>query len=221
MLPPFITRWLQPGWDRLKVGEHSGIGLLDTSRAGHARQDFISRTTEALDLVARVDPKRFKRIRAHIKYIVHHELPHEWAKYDNDFQWCFVDFTQLDFSKDPELAIWGYGAALVHESTHGRIHSFRIPYSRKTRERIERLCDIEAARFLLHQSPEASEAWNSVMNTPEGHAELWSKPWYQRLGAYWNRRRRRTNPQGRANGRQPFRSETSRTSAAAASRRSP
>jgi hypothetical protein len=31
----------------------------------------------------------------------------------------------------------------------------------------------------------------------------------------------RSNPQGRANGRQPFSSETNRTSAAAASRRSP
>ncbi len=103
MLPPFIVRWLQPGWERLKVGEHSGIGLLDTSRAEHARQDFIARTTEALDLIRRVDPRRFERIRAHIKYIVHHELPYAWAQYDDDFQWCFVHFTQLDFSQDQGL----------------------------------------------------------------------------------------------------------------------
>ncbi len=189
MLPRFIVRWLKPGWERLKVGEHSGIGLLDMSRAGHSRQDFIARTTEALSLIARVDPRRFDRICAHIRYIVHLELPDAWAKYDNDFQWCIVDFTQLDFSTDPELAIWGFAAALVHESTHGRIRHFRITYSRRTRERIERLCDTEAARFLLHHSAESSDLWNKVMNRPEVHAELWSKTWYQRIGAYWTRRR--------------------------------
>src|SRR6266478_3651227 len=148
MLPAFIMRWLQPGWDRLKVGEHSGIGFLDTSRAQHARQDFIARTTEALDLVRRVDPRRFERIRTHINYIVHRELAFAYAKYDNQLRACYVDFTRLHFDKNPEMMLWGYAAVIVHEATHGVIHGFGISYSRRKRERIERLCDAESARFL-------------------------------------------------------------------------
>jgi hypothetical protein len=217
-------RWLQPGWDRLRVGEHSGIGFLDTSRAEQARRDFITRTTEALDLIRRVDPRRFERLRVHINYIVHQELAFAYAKYDGQLRACYVDFTQLHFDKHPEMMLWGYAAILVHEATHGVVQGFGIPSRRRNRERIERLCDAESARFLRHKSERAADTWDEIMNRSGRRKRLWAKPRSRGLIAVLKRRSntdRRTNPQRGANGRQPIRSRTNRTSAAAASRRSP
>ena len=103
------------------------------------------------------------------------------------FRACYVDFTRVDFSQHPTRAAWGYAAALVHEATHGRIRRLGIPYSRKTRERVEHLCDAEAARFLRRDSDSAADDWNEIMNRPERHAELWAKTLPQRVVALWKR----------------------------------
>lgn len=188
MLSSLLSRWLQSGWERLTVGEHLGIAFVDTSHAKHARQAFVARTTEALDLIQRVDSRRFKRIREHIKYTVHQELPYALGRYDQQFRACYVDFTRLNFSKHPGRAAWGYAAALVHEATHGRIRRFGIPSSRRTRERVEHLCDAEAAHFLRRYSDSAADDWNDLMNRPERHEEPWAKTLPQRVVALWKRR---------------------------------
>jgi hypothetical protein len=188
MLPSFLLRWLEPGWIRLTVGEHSGIAFVDTSRAKNACQAFVTRTTEALDLIRRVDSRRFNLIRAQIKYIIHQELPFAYAKYDRQLRACYVDFTRLDFSKHPTTMSWGYAAIVVHEATHGRIHGFGVPNSRRNRERIEYLCDAESARFLRRNGHRTANAWQEIMSRPGRHERLWAKTWWQRMAALWKRR---------------------------------
>jgi hypothetical protein len=214
---------LSPLLDSLTVREHLGIGLVDSSRSIQTRPAFLARTTEALDLLKRVDPRRLRRVRSQLKCIVHTELPFAYARYDKHFQSCCVDFTRLDFDRNPEIMIWGYAAILVHEATHGAIQAHGIRYSRKTRDRIERLCDAEAARFLLLHSKGAATAWSEIMNRPGRRERLWSKTRWQRWGALWRRkfsRNARSNPPYRANRRQPFSSDENRTSQVAAYRRS-
>lgn len=207
------------------MGEHAGISFADMSRATYAQGDFIVRTRSALDLISRVDPKRFRRIQAHIKYIVHRELPYAYAGYyGKQLKACFVDFTRLHFERHPETMLWGYAAVLVHEATHGAIKRFGISSRRNNRERIERLCDAEAARFLHRKSDRAAEIWDEIMNRPSRRAALRAR--WRLLGFFtvWRRRHTAgpaTNPQGGANWRQPFSRDTNRRSAAAASRRSP
>ncbi len=207
MLRCVLSRLLEPGWKRLTVGEHLGIAFVETSRARHARQAFLARTTEALELIRRVDSRRFNRVRSQLKYIVHQELPFAYGKYDQWLGACCVDFTRLDFSKHPNTMLWGYAAILVHEATHGAIHSFGIPYSRRTRERIEHLCDVESVRFLRRNSHRAADAWDEIMIRPGRRERLWAKTRWQRLAALWKRRHdttRMTNQASAADGGKAF-----------------
>jgi len=225
MLPSFTQRRLKEYWEHSRVGEHVGIVFADMSRATDAQDDFIGRTRSALDLIAQVDPRRFQRVQAHIKYIVHRELPSAYAMYPGkQFQACFVDFTRLHFERHPETMLWGYAAILVHEATHGAIERFGISSRRSNREQIEGLCDAEATRFLRRKNDRAAELWDEVMNRPGRRAALRAR--WRLLGLFtvWRRRHtagQSTNLQGGANGRQSFSSKTNRASAAAASRRSP
>jgi hypothetical protein len=189
--------------DSLTVREHLGIGLVDSSRSPQTRPAFLARTTEALDLLKRVDPRRLRRVRSQLKCIIHTELPFAYATYDKHLGSCCVDFTRLDFNRNPKIMIWGYAAILVHEATHGAIHAHGIRYSRKMRERIERLCDAEAARFLLLHSKRAATAWNKIMNRPGRRERLWSRTRWQRWGALWRRKfdqNAKSNKGGAANG---------------------
>jgi hypothetical protein len=216
-----LRKW---AWKQLTLGEHSGICIVDTSRAKAGRQVFLRRTMEALELLRRADARRFKRVCSQLRYIVHRELAFAYGQYNARLAACYVDFTRLDFSKDPNRTLWCYAAILVHEATHGSIHRHRVPYSPGTRERVERLCNIETARFLRRYTRSAGDLWEQIMNRPGRRPRAWRATRWQRLGALWKRRSetaRMTNPQGGANGRQPFSSGTNRAPAAAASRRSP
>jgi hypothetical protein len=192
MLRAVITSLLQPltrrVWKSLTIGEHSGIAIVDLSRAKAGRQYFLGRTTDALQLLQRADPRRFRRVREHLKYIVHRELPFGYGQYEPGLAACYVDFTRLDFTKSYNMMLWTYAAILVHEATHAALQSRGIPYSSNTRERVERLCNTESARFLRRHTRRAGDLWEQIMNRPGRRRRSWTATRWQSLTALWKRR---------------------------------
>jgi len=123
-----------------------GIRLCDLNFDETDDPAFLSRTKEALDLIRETDSRRFRRIQEEIGYILNGELT-SGAHYSRLFKICRVDFGRFKFAEYPDYSIRAYACTLVHEATHGAIHSHGIPYTGTNRSRIERLCNEERCRF--------------------------------------------------------------------------
>lgn len=99
-------------------------------------------------MLAAMDARRFVRVQRTIRLIVNLPLRYG-AKYWTFGKVCDVDLSQLPFRSKPTLAMHHYVCTLVHEATHGHVERFRLPYVKRTRVRIERLCVLEAWRFAM------------------------------------------------------------------------
>jgi hypothetical protein len=139
--------------------------------------EFVARTQEALDLIRRHDPRRFRRIQSRLRYIVNKEL-FSGGEYDRRLHACHIDFERLDFAANHEWCLLWYASALVHEATHGVIASKGVPYDDNTRARIERLCHTEEKRFVLRARP---RALNDIVG--EFDETQWSEYWNG--GGFW------------------------------------
>jgi hypothetical protein len=157
---------------------YKNIGLADVNRDKSDDGEFLSRTKEVLDLIERVDPRRFRRVQDQIRYIVNVELT-STGEYWRGNKLCPVDFGRLRLLKNPEWSLHFYAGLIVHEATHGMLYSKGIPYTRDSRERVERLCQLEAKRFMMCARPE----WADQM-FGEFNASDWSLSWY---GSRWKR----------------------------------
>ena len=58
-------------WGRLSIREYDGIRIVDRSLRKELQREFVLRTCQALDLVAQRDPRRYRRIRRYLRFIVH------------------------------------------------------------------------------------------------------------------------------------------------------
>lgn len=183
-------RW---SYKRFSIGYHAGICIVDISLAKYATNDFFRRTQQALDLIAKVDPKRFQRVQRELEFIVHSELAFAAASYTRRPPTCKIDFTRRDFGKKPKTELWIYAALIVHEATHGEIYRRGVPYSKANKLRIERLCDVEAARFLRRIDPHVGSIWEEKMTrSPAEQVRSRRRPWWQR-GAEMKIRRKATS----------------------------
>ena len=101
-------------------------------------------------MVQDTDPRRFVRVRRHIRWIVKHIAFDRGggAEYIAQTRACNIEFREPDSDSDYPYWIAWYASVLVHEATHGVINSRGIPYSPEMRVRIERLCVTEQNRFL-------------------------------------------------------------------------
>jgi len=124
---------------------YKGITLCDLNSNDLDDEDFFRETEQALQLIEDVDPRRFRRVKNHINYIVNTELA-SIASY-NPGKICKVDFGRYDFETHPDWSRYMYAAILVHEATHGEIGEKGIEYKRN-RLRIEKICRAEENRFL-------------------------------------------------------------------------
>ena len=128
-----------------------GIGLVNMSLNAQPDADFLPATQDALALIRRTDPRRYRILVREFRYIVNTALHDTVASYDRRLRTCYVDFSRFRLGKDPPHYEWSlafYAAALVHEATHGRLHSLCIPYNSTTQVRVERLCCTEERRFV-------------------------------------------------------------------------
>lgn len=135
-------------------GSYAGILLVDMISGPQISDEFIRHTTQALQLIERVDPRRFYYIQRELCYIINEPLLSGGA-YCRIGRSCSIDFLRYrqyleHTAPEYEWYLARYASVIVHEATHGRIHRFGIPYNRRTWERVERLCHLEQKRFVTH-----------------------------------------------------------------------
>jgi hypothetical protein len=140
------------------VTEYKGIRIKNLNPDFKGDLAFSDCTKEALEMIELYDPRRFRRLQREVRTITNIE-GNSIAAYRRTRRECEVNFSWLCEASDegihPERRgtdsykwyLGYYAAVLVHEATHGQVHSFGIPYIRETRVRIERLCHTEEMRF--------------------------------------------------------------------------
>jgi len=166
---------LHSAWQRRnQVGEFEGIIISDPGK-DHA--NFLSVIQAALLLIKKTDPRRLELVKRHIRLVWNVKLWPAGAQYTHHNQTCTIDFKHLVQHGDKEWWIGACACILIHEATHGRIHSRGIGYTPELRKRIERLCVCEENRFVfrltltkptladsLHQKFDPSK-WERSWNT--------------------------------------------------------
>jgi len=134
---------------------------------------FVEKTKKALAFLEETDPRRFKRIQRHIKPIVYSNRAR--ASYNHNMTGCFVGFAHFHFEDDAPYKIPWYARTLVHEATHGVFREHKIPYTRRTRERVEYTCVLEE--------------WRSAQRFEDGldwYDHTWSKTANRAWDPVWN-----------------------------------
>ncbi len=123
-----------------------GILIADLGPSSHFPGVFESTTIEALRLIQEADPRRFRRVKREIKCIIN-SLLLGVGEYRRLCHTCRVDFARLYLENNYHESLREYACTLVHEATHGHIHSRYVPQYSKNYDRVERLCILEEMRF--------------------------------------------------------------------------
>jgi hypothetical protein len=153
--------------DATQVGSYGGIKFSDWN--GNPKDDsgFAARTTEALKLIQRLDPRRFARVERHLLCIQNTELP--GAGRFLPFGLCQVDFGRYDFARYSDWCLYQYAGTIIHEATHGMLYAKGVRRKKSNWIQIERICRTEQNRFLVRINspygnrilrPFAPEDWN-------------------------------------------------------------
>jgi hypothetical protein len=158
------------------VGEVEGIVLVDYPRnTPFFRETFAT----ALQILQQRDPRRHKRVLRHVRRIMNFPVGYSGAGYIQHLKAYATSLqppTEAAVRKEAILQ----ASMLVHEATHGLLYARKIPYSPRTRERIEQLCSKEEHRFLSHVlTPESLAKVKTVRRyQPELYQKRWSSsPW--------------------------------------------
>ena len=153
------------------VGEVEGIVLVDYPRnTPFFRETFAT----ALQILQQRDPRRHKRVLRHVRRIMNFPVGYSGAGYIQHLKAYATSLqppTEAAVRKEAILQ----ASMLVHEATHGLLYARKIPYSPRTRERIEQLCSTEEHRFLSHVLTPESLA--KVKTVRRYHPELYQKRW--------------------------------------------
>ena len=172
---PFVTI-LCPRYHGDRPGSYKGIDISSASFNRSNDAEFLERTVQALQMVERLDVRRFRRIQREVRFIVNCELSDAGASYRRTGHVCQVDFRRYDFGRDAEWYLRSYASALVHEATHGAIYSRYVAYTPKSRCAIERLCHTEEHRFVMRlDTPE--RRWSEQIIRPFDERR-WHASWY-------------------------------------------
>ena len=133
-------------WGARQKREFDGIIIAEVGPNSISTKHFIGQTVGALQLIRDADAKRFRRVKREIRYILNAPLL-SLAQYERVCRTCRVDFSRFDFDIDESTALVEYASTLVHEATHGYLHSRYVIRRRSDGDRIERLCIMEEMRF--------------------------------------------------------------------------
>jgi hypothetical protein len=155
-----------------EVGTVEGIRVSDESGSGG---EFLATIRGALHLLKETSPRHFAHIKRRLKWVHNLTLPVSAASYRHWSRTCIIDFNRCSH---PEFAHWDIcwcAQVLVHEATHGRIAMRGIHYTRRRRERIERIAVAEENRFLRHMAFVHPE-WAKQLHR-EYDASKWARSW--------------------------------------------
>jgi hypothetical protein len=109
---------------------------ITNTRSDIATSEVVQRLTEALDLIARYAPRRFRRMQRDLAGLVVRRFPCRGAYFPQERQ-CLVELT---FTVNPRHTLPEIASSIVHEATHARIASMCGPLPQEQRAREERLC---------------------------------------------------------------------------------
>jgi hypothetical protein len=153
----------------VEVGEYDGIHLVSVSVDADV---FASVIKKSLELIQTHDARRYLRVKQHIRWIVdaaYHPGAGSSA-YHPYLKRCKIDFS--DFGWNELNTALFYAKQVVHEATHGVLHSRGFRYTRKTRAQHERICLAEENRFLKrldHHFPGVHEWLGAEFNASHWH----------------------------------------------------
>ena len=176
-------------WGKCTRGSHVGIAIVDVSFRADLKEEFVRQTIRALELVGQEDPRRHQRICGCFDFIVHMELFGPNAAH---WRWpaaCVVDFSRFGFERSPEGARVILAATFVHEATHAVLFHRGIPYTSKTRLRVERICYVEETRFVGRINSKLAAGWMERRFKPTQLEQAWRRPGplRPRLRLLWRR----------------------------------
>jgi hypothetical protein len=189
-----VSRYVVPAiYAHTHARTYAGIQIVDAPPV-YADRRFANVTCEALALVRRYDPRRFRMIQKHVRFIVHRRLPYALASYNAHLSACAVDFQRLNFTLekrqerpreyDRQLVL--YAATIIHEATHGRVEAHGIRYTGPFRLRIEEICTNEERRFLSRLPGKYQVAEDDLpVFDPETWNAIFRQTIYQRFIASW------------------------------------
>ncbi len=142
-LPYWVIQSLAVALDSPRT--HNGI-VIANLMPGQRKESFVSTTVAALDLIQATDRLRFARVQREIRFIIQ-TIVASPAQYRRLSRTCSVDLRHFPFYEFPDFSLKAYACVLVHEATHGYLHSKGVPHIVRLRPRIEKICTIEAIRF--------------------------------------------------------------------------
>jgi hypothetical protein len=178
-----------------RVGQVDGIFICDLTPRELSKSTFLQPTREALELIQKFDPRRYRRVVQYIKYIVNRPMISS-GSYERARHMCNVDYNKR-FTVDSPWKLNRYACLLIHEATHGRLMAMGLPYNDKTWERTEKLCHLEEYRFIR----QVDGGWADLFCNPKKfNPEYWRRrresrefrqaAWRKR-GEEWHQERRK------------------------------
>ena len=141
------------------------------SRPDIATAAVLSRLDDALGLVERYAPRRWRRLNRDLSGIVVQRFPCR-AAYFPDSQACLIELT---FLAHPEITAAQVGASIIHESMHARIHRAGVHRAEELSAREERLCrqaELEFGRAVPDGHAVVVRALESLALSDEGVAPV-------------------------------------------------
>src|SRR5271156_1694721 len=152
------------------VARVDGIIICDLTPRDLAKSDFRQPTLDALDLIRKYDPRRYRRVVRYIKYVVNRPLI-STGNFERTRRMCNVDYNK-QFAKSSPWNLYRFACLLIHEATHGQLLAKGLAYNDKTWERTERLCHLEEYRF-IHR---IDQGWADLYRNPQKfNPELWPR----------------------------------------------
>jgi hypothetical protein len=158
------------------VRQCGSITLIDANLDENDDRAFFRTLKEALALLQRLDPRRYRRLEANVRLIINTELT-ALAQYLATLDCCRIDFARLRVFHERFGREWVtacVAATLVHESTHGFLCRRGFRYVGEQRRRIERMCVKEEQRFLRRVDDGLLQLYPIVRDFD---AQLWEPHW--------------------------------------------
>jgi hypothetical protein len=148
-------------WKRKALKVHDGIRIVYRSLRKDLVEEFAPKVCEALALIASKDPRRYRRVRRYVQFIVAQELDAA-AVYYRRPPACLVDFGRYMDRRVGKRVASLLAASIVHEATHGALFHWCPRPDREAGLRMERICMIEQIRFAHRVSAELGAAYSKV-----------------------------------------------------------
>ena len=98
---------------------------------------IASKIDQALNLISKFDPRRYRQIKRDVKRIWIAAAPGYCAQWIDELQTCILD---TDYFRRIDISASEMATTIIHEATHARLDKFKIGYSEEIRVRVEQIC---------------------------------------------------------------------------------